>query len=471
MSESEDTIVAVATPPGIGGVGIVRISGGEALPILSRVFRRPARAAGQEMKSHLLTYGHIVDPVTSDVIDEVLAVYMRAPATYTREDVVEIHAHGSPLVLRRVMDLVLAAGARAARAGEMTERAFLNGRLDLAQAEAVMALINAETDAGRRLAMRQMQGALSRRLDAIHATIMAAVARIEASIDFPEDEVPEPDANELYVLTQEAASGIDALLATAMHGRAVAEGIRIVIVGRPNVGKSSLLNAFLRMNRAIVTPVAGTTRDTIEERAVVQDIPVHITDTAGLTPTDDPVERAGVERSRAAAKSADLLLFVLDGSEPLSESDHAAAREIQALIEASGGLRSVPVVIVLNKSDLPAVLLQAEAVDVLACERVVHASAITEDGLQAVEEAIVELSLGGSTQSGSALIASARHEDALRRARASLAAAADGLRTQVPFDLVSIDLREAISAIGEITGETASADLLERIFSTFCIGK
>jgi tRNA modification GTPase len=404
------------------------------------------------------------------VIDEVLAAYMRAPRTYTREDVMEIHTHGGPLLLRRVLDLVLASGARAANPGEMTLRAFLNGRLDLAQAEAVMSLINAETDAGRRLAMRQLQGELSERVEAIRATIMAAVARIEASIDFPEEEVPEPDIAELRDLTRRALADAQRLLATAGRGRAVREGIRIAIVGRPNVGKSSLLNALLRVNRAIVTAIAGTTRDTVEERAVLGGMAVHLIDTAGLTTTDDPVERAGVERSREAARSADLLLLVLDSSEPLNDMDREAADELERLV-GENDLTHAPVVAVLNKSDLPSVLYEREAATLPRVSRVIHASAVTPDGVAALEHVIAELIVGGEAQAGDVAIASARHEDALRRTEDSLGEVEHGLDERVPLDLISIDLREALAALGEITGETATEDILDRIFSEFCIGK
>jgi tRNA modification GTPase len=472
---ADDTIAAIATPSGAGGIGIVRISGPEAFSVGMALFR-PATggAAGDEPpSSHLLTYGHVVDPDSGEVVDEVLAAFMRAPRTYTREDVVEINAHGGPLVLRRILELVLAAGARSARPGEMTLRAFLNGRLDLAQAEAVMALINAETDSGRRLALLQLQGALSERVRAARDDAMAALVRIEASIDFPEEEVPPPDPAELDAFVQRALEEVERLLAGADRGRVLREGLRVALVGRPNVGKSSVLNALLGTERAIVTPIAGTTRDTIEERATLGGVGLHLVDTAGLSPTEDPVERIGVERSRAAARAADLLLLVVDASQPLGNLDLRAAAELRALRDAASAaeVAEPPVVLVLNKSDLPAMVRDAEASSLWPGAPIVHTSALAPDGTHDLEERIVALALGGSVQPSGALVSAARHRDALRRAREHLAAARATLADGLPLDFVSIDLRSALDALGAITGETATADLLDAIFAEFCIGK
>jgi tRNA modification GTPase len=472
--ETAETIAAIATPSGTGGLGIVRVSGPQALAVGLRIFH-PAQplSAGEPPPTHLLTYGHVMDPATGEVIDEVLAAFMRAPRTYTREDVVEISAHGGPLVLRRILELALAAGARAANPGEMTLRAFLNGRIDLAQAEAVMALINAESDAGRRLALRQLQGELSTRVQTARTAAIGALVCIEASIDFPEEEVPPPNPAELAALIAEAGSTVDQLLAGADRGRILREGLRVAIVGRPNVGKSSLLNALLGSERAIVTPIAGTTRDTVEERALLGGIALHLVDTAGLTPSDDPIERIGVERSRVAAASADLLLFVLDGSTPLTDLDTQAAAELRMLLESGtdSAEHARPVIVLLNKADLPPALDDAQTSTVWPGAPRVRTSAATGEGLAALEEAIAQLVLGGQAAAGDALVASARHRDALRRAGESLEAAAATLENGLPLDFVAIDLRTALEAFGEITGETATADLLDRIFAEFCIGK
>ena len=476
-----DTIAAIATPSGPGGIGIIRVSGPDAFAVGLAVFRPAAGSVDEPPPSHLLTYGHVVDPAIGEIVDEVLAAFMRAPRTYTREDVVELHAHGAPLMLRRILALCLAQGARAARAGEMTLRAFLNGRLDLAQAEAVMSLVNAESDAGRRLALRQLQGELSAWVAKARAAAMEALVRIEASIDFPEEEVPPPDPAELAGLIAEALGEVRALLAGADRGRILREGLRVVIAGRPNVGKSSLLNAMLGTDRAIVTPVAGTTRDTIEERASISDAAVHLVDTAGLSPTDDPIERIGVERSRAAARSADMLLFVLDRSLPLATADRHAADELRGLRQAqpaAGGgacadeqASSPPLVLVLNKADLPHALNEADVKALWPGAPLVHTSAVTPGGTAALEQAITSLVLGGNTHASDPLVSSARHQDALRRARDHLTTARAELDNGVPLDLITIDLRSALEALGEITGETASADLLDRIFAEFCIGK
>ncbi len=474
-AETSDTIAAIATPPGAGGVGIVRVSGPRAFEV-SRALFRPARSARTDNgipPSHLLTYGHVVDPETGEIVDEVLAAFMRAPHTYTREDVVELDAHGGPLLLRRILALALAAGARAARPGEMTLRAFLNGRLDLAQAEAVMALIQAESEAGLRLAMRQLSGELSARVVEVRTPAMEAMVRIEAGIDFPEEEVPPPDRAELAALVDQARAGVRELLAGADRGRMLREGLRVAILGRPNVGKSSLLNALLRAERAIVTPIAGTTRDTVEETATIRGVALHLVDTAGLTASDDPVERIGVERTRAAASAADLALFVVDQSQPLTPADSEAAADLRALGfgAASDSAEGRPLILVLNKSDLPPAASDGDARALWPDAPCAHTSSITPGGVAALEESIAALVLQGQAQGADPLVASARHRDALRRAAEALDGAAEALAGTIPLDFAALDLRGALEALGEITGETATADLLDRIFAEFCIGK
>src|SRR6266851_4726273 len=325
-----DTIAAIGTPPGFGGIGVVRVSGPEAFPLVLPLLRRPGGNTDLP-PSHLLTYGHIIDPTTHETLDEVLVAFMRAPHTYTREDVVEIQGHGGPLVLQRILRLLLAQGARMANPGEFTLRAFLNGRLDLAQAEAVMDLISSQTEAGHRLAMQQLRGRISEQIQNARHTVLSILARIEASIDFPEEDVPTPQPEELQSLIQVAQQKVVDLLTGSEQGRLYRQGLRTAIIGRPNVGKSSLLNALLRADRAIVTPVAGTTRDTVEEVANLRGIPLHLIDTAGITPTDDPIEQMGVQRSRAAAESADMVLLVFDGAEQLTEQDYLVSRELQAM--------------------------------------------------------------------------------------------------------------------------------------------
>jgi len=471
-----DTIAAIATPPGVGGIGIVRVSGAEAFTLVRPLFRQPGERTDLP-PSHLLAFGHIVDPLTEEMVDEVLVAFMHAPRTYTCEHVVEVQGHGGPLVLQRILRLILARGARMANPGEFTLRAFLNGRLDLAQAEAVMDLIEAQTGAGQRLAMQQLQGRVSAQVQEARRAILAVVARIEASIDFPEEDVPYPQPAELAPLIALAQQQVDFLLAGSEQGRLYRQGLRAAIIGRPNVGKSSLLNALLRSERAIVTSVAGTTRDTVEEVANLRGIPLHLIDTAGITPGDDPVEQMGVQRSRAAAESADLVLLVFDGSEKLTGQDRNISDEIRAMgfgesAGAVGAGSHRPVIVVVNKADCVQQLEQEALRRMWPAAPLVITSTLTGQGLPALEEAVADLVLAGKTlQSSSVLVTSVRHQEALRRAAEHLRVSNTPLQQGMPLDFVSIDLRAAYDTLGEITGETASDDLLDRIFSEFCIGK
>ncbi len=468
-----DTIAAIATPSGVGGIGVVRVSGMEAFPLVQPLFRQPGGRTDLP-PSHLLTYGHLVDPATEEIVDEVLVAFMNAPRTYTCEHVVEIQGHGGPLVLQRILRLVLARGARMANPGEFTLRAFLNGRLDLTQAEAVMDLIGAQTEAGQRLAMQQLQGRVSSQVQEARHAILAVVARIEASIDFPEDDVPTPQSAELMPMVVIAQQQVDALLAGSEQGRLYRQGLRTAIIGRPNVGKSSLLNALLRSERAIVTPVAGTTRDTVEEVANLRGIPLHLIDTAGITLSSDPVEQIGVQRSRAAAESADVVLLVFDGSEKLTEQDRYVSDELRMMGFGSVASTSTsrPVIVVVNKADREQLVEHEDLRHLWSAAPIVNTSTLTGQGLPALEETIADLVLAGKTlHSSSVLVTNARHQEALRRAAEHLRAALLPLEQGLPLDFVSIDLRVAYDTLGEITGETASDDLLDRIFSEFCIGK
>ncbi|HEY7350116.1 MAG TPA: tRNA uridine-5-carboxymethylaminomethyl(34) synthesis GTPase MnmE [Ktedonobacterales bacterium] len=494
QTNANDTIAAIATPPGIGGVGIVRVSGPEALAIARRIFRRSGKhqdAADWQPESHRLYYGHAIQPRTGQTLDEALLAFMRGPHSYTAEDVVEIQGHGGPLVLRRILDAALSEGARLANPGEMTLRAFLNGRIDLAQAEAVMDVIGARTDESLSLALAQLRGRLSEQVQAARQDTLGALAQIEASIDFPDD-VSAPEPERLRASIEAAAGRVARLLAGAEQGRLYREGLRVAIIGRPNVGKSSLLNALLRAERAIVTPIAGTTRDTVEEYANVRGIPVQLIDTAGINETSDPIEQIGVQRSRAAARAADLVLLVLDASEPLNERDEAVSAALHALgfgrsdpalqdearghpaSEADGARAGRPVIVVLNKSDLPQRLAEREATVHWPDAPVVRTSMITQDGLEALEEQMRAQALAGQVRRASdeeALVTNTRHRDALRRTAEHLSGALETLQQGLPFDFVAIDLHGAANALGEITGETATEDLLERIFHDFCLGK
>ena len=466
---TEDTIVAIATPPGQGGVGIVRLSGSQAWGYGQRLFQRVRD--GSPIRSHVLAFGHAVDPATHAVLDEGMIAYMRGPHSYTGEDSVEINAHGAPLVLRRIVEAALALGARMAEPGEMTLRAFLHRRIDLAQAEAVADLIAANSDAAIRQALGQLAGKLSEQIAGARVAVLRALAPIEASMDFPDDEVPPPQIADLLIAIDAADAIVSALLAGAERGRVTREGVRCVIVGRPNVGKSSLLNALLRADRAIVTPIAGTTRDTIEETAIVGGIACHLVDTAGITASNDPIERIGVERSRTALQAAEITLLVLDRSVALTDEDRAVITEV-----AKQGARGL--LIVLNKSDLPATLDSAMVSDAMQAADIatsslpiITVSGVTSTGIDALETAIAERALGGPVTESAGLVARARHRDALRLAHDALLAAHETLATGLPLDLAAEDLRDALYAFGTITGETITEDLLTTIFQEFCIGK
>jgi len=451
----DDTIAAISTPLGEGGISIVRLSGPASRSIAGRLFV-PARA-GSSLKPRRLVLGHIVDRRDGQPVDEVLIAFMPAPHTFTREDVVEIDSHGGSVPARRILELCLLEGARLAGPGEFTLRAFLNGRLDLAQAEAILDVVRARTDAGLRLAVGQLAGGLSHRVRAARERLLRVQAHLVASIDFPEDEIPPLDLPAELALAQGALAE---LLREAERGIVYRQGVRAAIVGRPNVGKSSLLNALLRNERAIVTPIPGTTRDTVEETLNLQGIPLVLVDTAGLhAGSHDPIERLGIERSRAALQQADLALVVLDGSEPL----RAADREVLALLDER------PALLVLNKADLPPAL---DAASLPAGPRRVAVSATAGEGLPLLEQALVEMILGGEIVASDALLVSnPRHKAALTVAAEGVAAAARDYAAGVPADFISIAVAEALLALGEITGETAGEELLDRIFREFCIGK
>jgi len=469
MYSLDDTIAAISTPIGEGGIGIVRMSGPEALTILQKIFVKGKHTNIQSPTSNFqpltsnlqrpnyLYYGHIVDPDTAEVIDEVLVSYMKAPRTYTRQDVVEINCHGGIAPLRRVLELCLRQGARLASPGEFTLRAFINGRIDLAQAEAVLDIVRAKTEAGLRVAMGQLEGRLSNQVRALRAKLIDVLAYLEATIDFEEDDIPERDiAPDLEEVRQQ----LEKLLAQADRGIIYRQGIRTAIVGRPNVGKSSLLNALLRTSRAIVTPIPGTTRDTLEETLNLQGIPLVLVDTAGIVAeTEDIIEQLGIERSRKALAQADLALLVVDGSEPLTEADRQIA-------DLTAGKTTI---LVINKIDLPRT---AADFDILPDAPRVEISALTGEGLEKLEETIVEVVFSGQVlASDEPLVSSSRHKDILKRALDHIASAQQAHFRRMPADFVAIDLTSAANALGEITGETVTEDLLEVIFSEFCVGK
>ncbi|MBM4443751.1 MAG: tRNA uridine-5-carboxymethylaminomethyl(34) synthesis GTPase MnmE [Chloroflexi bacterium] len=443
----QDTIAAISTPLGEGGIGIVRLSGAEACSIARTLFR--GRLADRR-----LSYGHIIDPATNEVVDEVLASFMAAPHTYTREDVVEINCHGGAAPLQRILQLALGQGARLAEPGEFTLRAFLNGRIDLAQAESVLDIVRARTEASLRLGAQGLQGRLSAPVRDIREGLMSVLAHLTAGIDFPEDDVAPPD---LVQPLKEALATLRRLIATAEAGMVYRLGVRTAIVGRPNVGKSSLLNRLLREDRAIVTPVPGTTRDTVEEVASIGGVPFILVDTAGIIHSKDLVESLGVERSRRAIGQADFVLAVIDVSQPIDGADS----EILELIDGKSSL------VVANKCDLP------HRAELSGLGRgVVLTSALTGQGIDELEEGMVSAVLGDKVVvSDAPMVGNPRHREALERGASSLDHALQAVQARMPDDFITIDLTAALTALGEITGETVHEDLLEAIFSNFCIGK
>lgn len=453
----QDTICAISTPIGEAGIGIIRISGKDAMAIAEKVFR-PRRKQGLDAQaSHYIRYGHVVDPDTGEVVDEALVTVMRGPATYTREDVVEINCHSGPMPLRKTLGLLIKSGARQAEPGEFTKRAFLNGRIDLAQAEAVMDLIRAKTELSLKAANEQLRGGLSQEIGRLRERLLSLLVSVEAGIDFPEEDIEtisgRPAADELSGLINE----IERLISGFNYGRIMREGIAVAIAGRPNVGKSSLLNALLKQDRAIVTAIPGTTRDVIEEYLNISGVPIRIIDTAGIRSTDDIVEREGVRRSLAAVKDADMVLLVLDGSEPLHDGDRAILSET----------RGKRVIAVINKSDLPR---RAEPLNELMPQ--VEVSCLTGRGLDELCRAIsMMIEQGGVFSAGHAWAVNQRHKAALEKARRSLAGARESLLSGMSLEFAAVDMRDGLDALGEIIGATYTEDILDQIFSNFCIGK
>ena len=450
------TICAVSTPPGEGGIGIIRVSGRDAVLIASGIFRPRTESGPALGASHTLRYGHVVDPATGELVDEALMSVMRAPATYTREDVVEINCHGGMVPLCRTMDLLVAAGARQAEPGEFTKRAFLNGRIDLAQAEAVMDIIRAKTDLALRAANEQLLGGLSAEISVLRDQLVSIIASVEARIDFPEDTESE-DGKTLGEKVTRVLDGINGLLASASFGRILRDGFATAIVGRPNVGKSSLLNALLRQDRAIVTEVPGTTRDVLEEYVNVAGVPLRILDTAGIRHSHDVVEQEGIRRSLAAMESADIVLVVLDGSQPLMPEDRRVLDEVNVK----------NAIVVINKSDLPRKLEangQPETRIAVSCR--------TGAGLEDLRRSIGDLVKKGTVASREhAWAVNQRHRTALEQTKESLQRALETITSGLSLEFIAVDLREALDSLGLIIGATYTEDILERIFNDFCIGK
>ncbi len=452
-----DTIAAVSTPSGNGGIGIVRISG-DLAPVIGETIFKPVNSGG--LISHRFYFGTLVDPDSGDIVDEAMVVIMRAPRSYTREDVLEIHCHGGMLVVDRVLSLALRSGARLADPGEFTRRAFLNGRIDLVQAESVMDIISSQTDAALGLAQRQREGFLSQRITEIRTHLVHALALVEAYIDFPEDDLGETDTAAIDSSVSKACIQISTLLASFDDGRILREGISILIMGKPNAGKSSLLNRLLNENRAIVTHLPGTTRDIIEETVNLGGLPVRLLDTAGIRHTDDEIENEGIKRALDKIPEADMVLFVVDTTRPFDQED-------QIILSA---LSASKVLIVKNKCDLKSVICLPAELKNFKC---VEVSAYSGDGVDKLKQVVRTSFLHESALDNRDFIAisRARHRDALFSAKTILDRVSVSLANSVSLELLAVELREALVKVGSVTGECTNDEVLDLIFSSFCIGK
>lgn len=458
----EDTIAAIATPAGEGGIGIIRISGEKAGAILAKIFSPSKGKNIQPIIDRRLTYGYVNDPESGELVDEVLAVLMKAPFTYTREDVAEIHCHAGIVSLERILSLVLSEGARVATRGEFTKRAFLNGRIDLAQAEAVIDLIKAKTEAGFQTAINQVEGKLSNSVLDIRNELVNLLAEIAVNIDYPDEDIEEVVYERLADSISQISDKIVRMLATADTGRLISEGMNITIAGKPNVGKSSLMNKLLGESRAIVTDVPGTTRDTIEEMMDLKGIPVYLTDTAGIHQTDDPVEKIGVERSKEAFNKSDLILLMVDASEPLGEEDYYIARHI--------GERKA--IILANKKDLGKKVTENQLKELIPESVIIDTSLLEEEGIDELEKVVTSMFYGGLILSENRnIVTNARHKDLLFKAENALLEGRAAVLREEALDFIEMDIRQAYMLLGEITGEAVSADIIDQIFSRFCLGK
>ena len=459
--EQEETISAVCTALGEGAIGIIRVSGEKALAVGEQIFRA---ASGKKLAAYApntLVYGHVLD-TDGSVVDEVMAVYMKAPHSYTAEDVVEIQCHGGVRSLQKILTLSYAVGARPAEPGEFTKRAFLNGRIDLVQAEAVMDIIKSRSDAALKVAVRQQEGQLSKQVRGLRRELLDVIVNLEAVIDYPEDDIEEITFGNVLTEVNKNVGGVKKLLENAHTGKILREGLKVAIIGKPNVGKSSFLNFLLKEDRAIVSEFAGTTRDVIEEQFLLGGVPLVLADTAGIRDTEDYVERIGVEKSRRILSEAELAIVVLDGSQPLADED----REILELIK---GRRYV---IIINKSDLGSADVKADLPEEFKTAPVIELSAKTGEGFEAFTEWLQKFVYGDDRHLGDGIyVQNARHERLLQNALTSMNDALAAAEAHLPYDCIMIDLRNAAEYLGEITGDAVRDEIINEIFSKFCIGK
>ncbi|WP_242866823.1 tRNA uridine-5-carboxymethylaminomethyl(34) synthesis GTPase MnmE [Abyssisolibacter fermentans] len=459
---SADTIVAIATAPGEAGIGIVRICGKNALKIVDKIFIGKNNKKISENKPRFLTYGYVINPKDNKKIDEVLAVYMKSPYTYTKEDIVEINCHGGIVPVRKILEIVLENGARMAERGEFTKRAFLNGRIDLAQAEAVMDLISAKTNMSYEMSLNQLEGGLSNKIMEIRDKALKMLAHIEVSIDYPEDDIEEITYKELEKYAHEIYVEINKLIQSSETGKILREGIKTIILGKPNVGKSSLLNALLKENRAIVTNVPGTTRDVIEEYITIKGIPLKIIDTAGIRDTDDIVEKIGVDKAKELINSADLIIAVFDKSRELTKEDY----DIIDLIKDKN------CIVLINKTDLPEELDIQKVINNVGDKKIIESSIVQGEGINVLEKELVNMFFEGRIYTNNDIIINnLRHKNLLKEALLNIEDAMNSIKMNIPIDCLEVDIKQCWENLGRISGETITDDVIDKIFSEFCIGK
>ena len=456
-----DTITSISTPMGEGAIGIVRLSGPEAVEIGDKLYKGKKKL--KDVPSHTINYGHIIDPETDEVVEEVMISVLRAPKTFTREDIIEINCHGGILTINRILELTMTHGARMAEPGEYTKRAFLNGRIDLSQAEAVMDFIRSKTDRASKVAMNQIEGRLSDLIKRQRQSILEILAQVEVNIDYPEyDDVEDATTEFLLAQSKKIKNEIDQLLETGTQGKIMREGLSTVIVCKPNVGKSSMLNNLIQDNKAIVTEVAGTTRDVLEEYVNVRGVPLRLVDTAGIRDTEDIVEKIGVERSRKALSEADLILFVLNNNESLTEED-------RTLYEV---IKNEDAIVIVNKTDLERQLDIEEVKTMIGDTPIIQTSMLKQEGIDELELQIRDLFFGGEVQNQDmTYVSNSRHISLLKQARQTIQDAIDAAEAGIPMDMVQIDLTRTWELLGEIIGESASDELINQLFSQFCLGK
>ncbi|EQB86493.1 tRNA modification GTPase [Clostridium punense] len=454
-----DTIAAIATSLGEGGIAIVRVSGDKALQIVSRIFKGRNGRTIDDIKTYTMRYGYIIDE-NNEHIDEVIVSFMKGPRSFTAEDTIEINCHGGVVATNKILEQVIKNGARLADPGEFTKRAFLNGRIDLSQAEAVIDIIRAKTDLSMKSALMQSEGGVSKEIRRLRETLLSTIAHIEATVDYPEDDLEEVTADMAVKQLLEIKDEIGELIETSEEGKILREGLSTVIVGKPNVGKSSLLNALTKENRAIVTDVPGTTRDVIEEYINISGVPIKVIDTAGIRETEDVVEKIGVERSKEKINEADLVLLMLDSSRELDEEDK----------EIISHIKDKKYIVLLNKSDLD-VKINKDDLKELNSKYMINISVKTGEGINEVKTTIKELFFKGEINANNIIITNTRHKEALFRAKESIVSAIDVLNNTFAIDLASIDIRNAWSYLGEITGDSLEENIIDKIFKEFCLGK